>query len=285
MCDPNVYSVAVYPDSTTLLTGYGDSAFIDIDVTYGIHSMFNFKDIDAKIEVYNYHVYSDQTSIANITHTIAITKDVPDPNSPSGFTSGIMDRSREKNTYTFADGSIFDITGVIGYVENSRLSGIIYDQGPTDDLYPMHDAILISASKGERSAQALYSVRSAQKVYVDVTMTLSVTYKHPNNSGASSIITTTSTNNDVLFHAELTKMADGSFRYAIEKTNTSNNNSFAPDNSSTPPDDSNMPSNIIKLPSDVFTVEPSAMTLLSKVFATSAVFQKSITLQEDIVAG
>jgi hypothetical protein len=277
LLNPNVYTIAVHPDSTTLLIETGDTAVINIDATYAFHNIANFKDTDAKIEVYNYHISSDQASIANITHTIAITKDVPDSNSPSGFISAIRDRSREKNTYTFADGTIFDITEAIGYVESSRLSGIIYDQGPTDDLYSVKETILLSGSKGERSAQAVYNARNAQKIYVDVTMILSVTYKHPNTPGASAIITTTSTNSDVLFHAELTKLNDGSFRYITEKTNTPDNIPFnTPDTNNLPPNTSNLPPNIIKLPPDTIIAEP-AITLLLKVFTTNPVIQKQTT--------
>ncbi|MDR2720164.1 MAG: hypothetical protein LBC03_05125 [Nitrososphaerota archaeon] len=276
--DPNVCSVAVFPDSTAILSGYGDAAVVDIDAAYAVHSIVHFKDVDAKIEVYNYHIYSDQASIANITHTIAITKNVPDSNSPNGFTSAIMDRSREKSTYTFADGTILDITEVIGYVESSRLSGIIYDQGPTDDLVSMHDIILLSASNGEKSAQALYNMREAQKIYVDVTMVLYVTYKHPNNYSLSSIITTTFANDDVLFHVELTKMDDESFRYDTKETDTPHNTytPFTPNTSSAPPDTSTFPPNIIKLP-DTITWEPAAITLLLKVFTMNSVLQKPIT--------
>jgi hypothetical protein len=277
ICDTYVYAVTVFPNVTTLQTEYGNAAIIDIDAAYTIHSMTNIKDIDAKIDVYNYHIYSDQNSIANITHTIAITKDVLDPNSPSGFTSAIIDRSREKNSYTFIDGTIFDITEAIGYVENSRLSGIIYDQGPTNDLCPMHDVILLSSSNGERSTQALYNIRNAQKIYIDITITLMVTYKHPNNHSASSIITTTSSNSDILFHAELTKMDDGNFRYITGKVNTTDTLSFhTPDTSSLPRNDSDLPSNIIKLPPSTIIMEP-AITLLPKVFAMNPVFQKQIT--------
>jgi hypothetical protein len=275
VCDPFVYSVAVYPDSTIFQEGYGDSAFIVLDDAFGIHSISNSKQVDAKIQVYNYHFYSDQSSIANITHTIAITKDVSDPDSPSGLTSAIIDRSKEKNTYTFADGTIFDITEAIGYVEGNRLSGIIYDQGSTEDLYSMHDVILLSGSNGERSAQALSNARNAQKIYVDITMILSVTYKHSNSPSASSIITTTLTSSKVLFHAELTKMDDGSFRYTTEKTNTSNNNTpVTPDISDPPPDDSNFPPNIIKLPPGTFQQVPAAMTLSTKLLAANVVIQK-----------
>jgi len=211
--NPDLYSIVVLPDSTTLLSEYGVEAVIDINAAYAVNNT-NFKDVDAKIEVYNYHIYSDQGSIANITHSIAITTDVSDPRSPSGYTSAIADRSREKNSYTFADGTILDLTEAIGYVEGSIMGGILMGPPDTwDTLVSTHSATFISASNGEKSVQAIDALRSAQTIYVDVTVVLSVTYKHPNNSEGSSIIATTSANRNVLFHVELTKMDDGSFRY------------------------------------------------------------------------
>jgi hypothetical protein len=140
----------------------------------------------------------------------------------------------------------------------------------------MQDVSLLSASKGEKSTQALYNVRNAQKIYVDVTMVLSVTYKHPSNSDASAaIITTTCVPSEVLFQAELSKRDNGSFRYATEKINTPDNNSSLtpPNNSNLPPDDSNLTSNIIKLPPGTIIAEPTSMTLLTKAFMINPFFK------------
>jgi hypothetical protein len=70
------------------------------------HELANLKDTDAKIEVYKFHVYSDQGSIANLTYTFAMAKDIPDPNAPNGVNQAI--RTWGTDHWVFADGTTYD---------------------------------------------------------------------------------------------------------------------------------------------------------------------------------
>jgi hypothetical protein len=64
---------------------------------------------------------------------------------------------------------------------------------------------VLSLTKGERSAQALEDLRNAQTIYVDITRVMQITYKHPNSTNESSIITATPTTTikEVLYHIQL----------------------------------------------------------------------------------
>ena len=210
--DGNPYGTAVYPDGSTQQYKIANTARINLIMCYDITANgFNLKDADAKIEVYNFHIYSDQKSLANVTQSVAITGNVSDPSVPNGVTTAIREASG-KNAYTFADGTIYDLTRVIGPVSATSV-------GFTD----LH---WISAAKGHynfgggidfcestttydesahvlKDTQALNDLRSAQTIYIDITRVLQATYKQSNNQLFASTIMTTQTSNEVLQHIVL----------------------------------------------------------------------------------
>jgi hypothetical protein len=167
----------------------------------------DLKGADAKIEVYKFHVYSDQGSIANLTYTFELAKDIPDPNAPNGVNQAI--RSWGTDHWVFADGTIYDFTDVIGPTDGRTSNGF----GNTEGIPNIHDKYLtgyvagaVSAENDERSAQAVINLGNAQVIYFDVTRALIVTYKLQANptSSVASVITTLG-NNEILGHIKLTK--------------------------------------------------------------------------------
>ena len=208
----NPYETIVYPDGSTQQHKIANTARINLAMCYDITpNGFNLKDADAKIEVYNFHIYSDQKSLANVTQSVAITGNVSDPSVPNGVTTAITEWSSDKNTYTFADGTIYDMTGVIGPVSATSV-------GFTD----LH---WISVAKGHfnfgggidfcestttyesahilKDTQALNDLRSAQTIYIDITRVLQATYKQSNNQLFASTIMATQTSKEVLQHIVL----------------------------------------------------------------------------------
>ena len=180
----------------------------------------NLKGADATIEVYKFHIYSDQTSIVNLTRSIVLSGNVPDPNAPNGVNTAII--GTEKNyTYLFADGTTYNYSSLIGDAKDCGDSWLGYHVGdPLTDLeknpyvqtgYIISDLLTsLSVFDGEKYAQALVNLENAQTLYIDVTRILSVTYKHQiNPSSTVASTTTTLTSKDVLCHIELIKNDNG----------------------------------------------------------------------------
>ncbi|MCL2868935.1 MAG: hypothetical protein FWF27_05790 [Candidatus Bathyarchaeota archaeon] len=188
----------------------------------------NLKNVDAQIEIYNFHVYSDKTSIANITYCIPISKYIPDPNNKRGYTSAIQGSGN--GFWIFKDGTKFDIKDVdiIGYTEGNDQSGFTVgklslteengysythecDKMLQRGFYVGSSFAAIYNANGEQSLQAQKNIENAQILYIDVTRIMTVIYKHQDNtsdtttSPTSSTITTTMVNNKVICHIELSK--------------------------------------------------------------------------------
>jgi hypothetical protein len=202
------YVTTVYPNGTHIYSEIPDVCNINAVMCYDITSNgANLKDVDTKIEVYNFHFYSEQGSILNMTQSVAITGNVSDPNSPNGVTTAIVEWDSDKNTYTFADGTVYDFTKTLGYVEASVVG---YSTAEWSTAAKGHHNLgggpVLSTSNGEKTAQALTNIRNAQTIYVDITRVLQVTYKHPSSPTTSSIIKATPTSNEVLYHIELSAL-------------------------------------------------------------------------------
>ncbi|MCL2358599.1 hypothetical protein [Candidatus Bathycorpusculum sp.] len=202
------YVTTIYPNGTVIHSEIPDTGSINVCMCYDITPEgANLKNVDAKIEVYNFHFYTDQGSILNMTHSVAIAGSVPDSNSPNGITSAIAEWNSDKNTYTFADGTVYDFTKTLGYVEESVVCYFSTEESTaTRGHQIMGGGPVLSESNGEKTAQALTDLRNAETIYVDVTRILQVTYKHPSNPNTSSVIATTPTSNDVLCHIELSEL-------------------------------------------------------------------------------
>jgi hypothetical protein len=213
------------PDPKTINTVAGNGEIIDIIARFTLTpNAANIK-ADAQIDVYNFHIYSDKTSIANITYCIAIDKNLPDSNSKSGFIPAI--RGSGDGFWEFNDGTKFDIKDVIGYTEGNGQSGARtnsvrwteengYSYSPEGDTIMQRGyftgsfSAFLYEAKDERSAQAVNNLQNAQTLYIDVTRIMTVTYQHQPNSSDSttptaSSITLTSTNKKVICSLELAK--------------------------------------------------------------------------------
>lgn len=215
--------------------------WIDIFVNFTLNpktAMANLKNVDAQIEIYNFHVYSDQTSIANITYCISVATYVPGPiekrwgyTSPfpttgtGGYASAVP--STGNGFWGFSDGSKFDINEAIGYTEGNGQAGFnVGSIGWTEEGGYSYNATKCSSTllrghyiggpsawlteNEERSAQAKNNLENAQTLYIDVTRIMTITYKHQNTSAdstipASSSIKTTINSNKVIGHIELVK--------------------------------------------------------------------------------
>jgi len=208
----NPYQTVFYPDGSTQQYKIANTARINIAMCYDITPKgFNLKDADAKIEVYNFHIYSDQKSLANATQSVAIAGNVSDPSVPNGVTTSITGWDSNKNTYTFADGTIYDITGVIGPVSATSVGFTdLHWISAAKGHYNFGGSIDFceSGAYGENSfilndTQTLNDLRSAQTIYIDITRILQVTYKQSNNQLFASTIMATQNSHEVLQHTVL----------------------------------------------------------------------------------
>ena len=229
---PYLARAQAIPDTTTLyveingVKQYYDTlsseeeGSVHVDVCYHITPIgADLKDVDAKIEVYNIHYYSDQGSILNITQIIGVSGNVPDPSSPNGVTTAIMSTggyahydtpegwANHKDTITFADGTVYDVTKLFSYTESRSFFDATVEYYTTKDHCTTMGMAVLTLSKGEESAQALNELRNAQTIYVDVTRIMQITYKHPSSTNPLSVITATPINsNKVLCHIQLPKL-------------------------------------------------------------------------------
>jgi hypothetical protein len=210
----------VIPNPFSTLEGSGKLLCLVANFTFTPDAV-SLNGADAKIEVFNFHVYSAKTSIANITFCLSLSGNVPDPNGPDGANTAIIEWG--DGFWTFADGTKYNIKDIIGYAEGSGTAGLAYfEADSTANLEENHltknpviqagylvghgDAFL-SEAKGEKSAQALTNLKNAQTLYADVTRAMTITYHHQANTSSttSSITTTLSNNSEVLGHIELAK--------------------------------------------------------------------------------
>jgi hypothetical protein len=204
------------PDGITAKTGYG--ATFGATMRYTIpHATTDFKNADAKIDLYKFHFYSDQVSLVTTTQAIAVAGKVH-TTSASGDTFAITGSNAYENTFTFADGTVYDFAKIVGSVEDSVVYCLYLDSN--DPYYPQDGQITIAGGAriietgGEKAAQILSNIENAQTIYVDITRILSVTYKHSNNPSKPSIVTTTlADDNELLYHIELSKTDVRRFSY------------------------------------------------------------------------
>ncbi|MDR0460024.1 MAG: hypothetical protein LBH62_01085 [Nitrososphaerota archaeon] len=220
---PNVATIYSAPEFA-YIDEIPNEGWVSISVCYDITpNGIDLTDVDAKIEVYNFHFYSEQDSILNMTTCVAIAGNVSNPNSPNGVSTAIIawhgyahydnpiDWANHRNTFTFADGTVYDFTELLGYTESCTVgysSAEYYieytgEPGIVDAHKSLGCNAILTESKGEKTAQALTALRSAQTIYVDITRIMQITYKHPSNANTSAGIIATPTSNEVLYHMQL----------------------------------------------------------------------------------
>jgi len=192
----------------------GDVVNVVVNFTFTPDAV-NLKGADAKIEVFNFHIYTDKTSIANTTYCLALSGNLFDPKSPGGFRPAIQGCGPD--LFNFADGTRLNITEVFGDTEgitsavySSSIAGLDtnYEGNPyfQEDYLEGRVSAFLSEENGEKSAQALTNLRNAQTLYVEVTRVMTITYHHQTNIDSStSSITTILATSDVLSRIELTK--------------------------------------------------------------------------------
>jgi hypothetical protein len=162
---PGPYMTEVDMDGTVRYYDIPNEADIDVDICFDVTSNgANLKDVDAKIEIYKLHFYSGQGSILNMTISTGICGYVPDSSSPNGITPAITASSgyahydnpiawaNHKSYYTFADGTVYDFTKVLGYVELDSPNYQTADWFTARKGHFNHNCMaILSESKGEKT--------------------------------------------------------------------------------------------------------------------------------------
>ena len=185
-CNPN-YSFTGSLNASA--QGYG--ATIQAIANYSL-TPDALKNADARIEYYQFHVYSDQGPITDMTYYIVYSKSYL-VNSISG-------------------------TGVIKFQ-----GGLVYDGTPSNggqcmyEGYPLNFTLgfinnHITSTSPDSVPQAVTDLRNAQKLYIDISRKCIVTF----NGNVTVVTPSTST---VLQHVELTKTA-GVFEYGTYTVGT-----------------------------------------------------------------
>ena len=226
--NPSIESLCVYfpkpgsmligivetPEGPIAKTGYG--ATFNAVIRYAMPpATTELKDADAKIDLYKFHFYSDQTSLVTTTQAIAVAGKVPNT-STMGDTFAITDSNSYENTFTFADGTVYDLTKTVGDIEESTVC--CFNLDPNDPYFPQGQVVLacgacVLETGGEKATKILSNLENAKTIYVDISHVLSVTYKHSNNPSDPSKVTTTLADGKLLYRIELSKTEDGRFSY------------------------------------------------------------------------
>ncbi len=214
----------LYANATDTTVG----AIINITTTSNVAKL---KNSDVRMEIYNFHFYSDQASIANVTYTIDVPavaffngQNVVTVGSHLPGSIAITDKPiHEPGTVIDYSTIISNTAGIGGYTfqrdEKSHIMGIgaclsgesypitlrVYLDGETVTI-PAYVFSLIDQ-------EAIDNLRNAQTLYIEVTRIMSVSYQYPlSNVSTTSSTTTILANNEVVAHIELTKV-DGGFVY------------------------------------------------------------------------
>ena len=207
---PYVY-IDLYNVGKNATTTSWDGAYVTVVTNFTLTPEARvLKGVDAHIEYYMFHVYSEQGSIVNISYSVAMsrgTKWVPDePLNVVGITGG------GNNCWNFADGSTFDGNIVLG--ESHQCGGGINrnffpDEPAEEYVYTSIGTFIGDSGDGEKSTMdALDALRNAQVIYIEVSRVCVVSYtENPQHNSSSTKVTLV--NEDGLGYIELTRTAEG----------------------------------------------------------------------------
>jgi hypothetical protein len=182
-------------------------AFIQVVANFTLTSdAINLQDADARIEFYNFHVYSEQGSIVNMSYSLAVTRStvyVPgEPLIDVGITGS------GNNCFYFADGTMYDGNAVLGDTKCGG-STCISDASPMAMRgYALTTlGCFIADYDGEKALQIISNIRNAQTIYIEVSKVCSVTYRDSSQQKSSTTLDLVS--NEVLGYIELTRIDSG----------------------------------------------------------------------------
>jgi hypothetical protein len=218
------------------------SAIINVTTTSEVAKL---KDRDVRMEIYNFHFYSDQASIANLTYTMdipALTKNtvngqnvitvgshlpgsiaITDESGTLIDYSTIVSHAAGIGGYTFQRDEKSHIMGIGAYISGGGGNITIYGttititgSGFSDVETP--ESLQYTATFRVPDSAELDYLRNAQTLYVEVTRIMSVSYQRSvsnasntssNTSSNTTSATTVLTNNEVVANIELTKVDSG----------------------------------------------------------------------------
>jgi len=201
--------VDLYVIGENVMTAW-DGAYVEVVTNFTLTpAARELKEVDAHIEYYMFHVYSEQGSIVNISYSVAVsrgTKWVPnEPLINVGITGG------GNNSWYFADGTTFDGNIILG--DSNQCGGgtcryILPDETAEEYVYTSIGAFIGDSGEGEKSIEALAVLRNAQTICIEVSRVCSVSYQE-NSQHSSSSTTVTLVNDEGLGYIELTRIDEG----------------------------------------------------------------------------
>lgn len=214
---PYVYVNPFKNDNSALIQGVGNFTFTPEGLA--------LNDAEAKIEYYQFHIYSEQGSILNVSYSMAISKiDYNATGYPGGVYSAITGSGA--NTFSFANGLVYN--GIKDYKGDCFGGGVFYTipEGMTFSNQVFSDYIQIGEtssalpfpnsngtvmtnqySEKDNNAQLVVNqLRNAQNLYIDVSRICTIIYN-------GNITINNPSNPVVLQHIELTKTPNNAFVY------------------------------------------------------------------------
>jgi hypothetical protein len=202
--------IDLYDTGENAITSW-DGAFITVVSNFTLTpAAIELKGVDAHIEFYMFHVYSEQGSIVNLSYSVAVSRGVKwvpgEPLIDVGITGS------GNNCYNFADGTMFDGNIVLG--DNHQCCGatckyIISGEPVEEFVYTSADAFIgDDGGEGEKTMDALAVLRNAQTIYIEVSRVCSVSYQESSQNDSSSTKVTL-VNDEGLGYIDLTRIDEG----------------------------------------------------------------------------
>jgi hypothetical protein len=179
----------------------------------------SLRNAEAQAEFYRFRVYSDKGDIVNLTYSMAVSIEQLNVTGIPGGCYTAITGSGPGNRFSFADGTTYNGDSVIGdnLCSGGTVRYIIPGEAPDVNYTTTVLSSTIADYNGKSTSEALTALRSAQKLYIDISRICIVAY----NGAATetTATTTTMTDSHVLQHIELTRV-DSGFVYGTYKEGT-----------------------------------------------------------------